>query len=221
MIKVIATPLPVGGRGDAAQDAYAKNIANGYAKLRGMARLYNLVAGNIPLVGYNRILYNTFWQSESERRKHFHAAKEELADPSMDVDGKHVQPVEESASKQAAAQAKEQYSASKPDQESSSAPVTDQQHETEAQKTDQTKIQYGRFHLTRCVVAYGDMYVTKVGLNGAEEFLFIPKKSINSMEPVRQSALLGLQPGATLSIHYEPGFAYGKATGLLFKGFAA
>ena len=200
MIKVVATSLPSGGKGDSAQDAYEKNLKNGYFKLRCMARLYNLVAGNLPLVGYNRVLYTQFWRGEAERRKYSHVSQEELGEPSTQLCG------------------------SVPKQQSPPAPQTQKAPEQIMRPVPTVPakpVRRGRFRLTHDLKPYGEMYLAKVNLNGEENFLFISKNAMNDMEPVRQNALLALQPGAILSIQYETGFTYKKGSGLLFRGFAA
>lgn len=201
MVKVVAPAIPSGGKGDSAQIAYEKNLMNGYSKLRCMARLYNLLSGNIPLIGYNRVLYTLFWNGEAERRKHFRVSKEELEEPAMPADPETPKQQDTMETMQ---KPQEQVQETQPVQE-----VTAKQ------------VLRGRFRLTHELEPYGNMYLAKVNLNGVESLLFISKDAINRMEPVRQSAFLGLQPGAVLSIQYESGFTYGKGSGLLFHGFAA
>lgn len=203
MVKVVATAIPSGGRNDPPQNVYAKNLANGYEKLRCMARLYNLVAGNLPLVGYNRVLYTLFWKGEAERRKHFHVSKEELAEPDI--------PVEQDVSEK------------RPDNDT---PATIELPNAEPQSVHKQSasdglIFRGRLRLVHKFEPYGDMYLAKVSVNESEELLFVSKDLVNRMEPVRQDAFLGLQPGEVISIQYETGFSYKKGSGLLFRGFAA
>lgn len=212
MIKVVATAIPAGTRSDSAQDAYAKNLANGYAKLRCMARLYNLVSGNLPLVGYNRKLYATFWKNDEQRNKHFHVPQEEIEEPSAMPEAESTPP--KKAEPAQTAEAKQPKAAPSGKEQNVPASAADSSQPS-------PQIQRGRFRLTRGLAPYGDMYVTKVGINGTEEFLFISKKDVSHMEPVRQDALLNLKPGTVLSICYESGFTYRKGTGILFKGFAA
>ena len=204
MVKVIATAIPAGSRADSPSEAYAKNLLNGYTKLRGMAKLYNLVAGNLPLVGYNKRLYAIFWQGEAERRKHYHLSQDDVSDPVSD------EAVVASAIETPVLTI----------QKNNSAPIMAVNSASQATSKTQPVL-FGRLKLTQPVMNYGDMYVTKVDMNGAEKILFFDKKTVDRLEPNRQLALLGLKPGAIIAVNYAEGFTYKKGTGLLFKNFAA
>lgn len=207
IVKVIATALPVGTRADDQKTAYAKNLQNGYTKLKGMARLYNIVAGNAPLAGYNKQLYCIFWNGENERKKHYHLSKEDISDPVPE--NSQPQPATSEAERGSINQEGLVQASATPNMEAAPA------------QTSAAQPMRGRFQLTQPVFDYGDMYITMINAGGAEKCLFFDKKTVERMEPVRQQALLGLKPGATIAISYINGFTYGKGTGLLFKGFAA
>lgn len=207
LVKVIATAIPTGTRADGPDVAYSKNLQNGYTKLKGMARLYNIVAGNAPLSGYNKRLYMIFWQGEKERKKHYHLSQDDISDP---VPEGNLQMSATSIPDNASIQ-----------RENSVQKASATQTTAAAEQAKVSPPQSGRFQLTQPVFEYGDMLITMVKTNGGEQCLFFDKKTIDRLEPTRQNALLKLKPGEMVAINYISGFTYGKGTGLLFKGFAA
>lgn len=207
LVKVLATAIPAGTRADAPEVAYSKNLQNGYTKLKGMARLYNIVAGNVPLSGYNKRLYMIFWQGEKERKKHYHLSQDDISDP---VPENNLQMPATSASDNSSIQRRDSV------QRAAEPQVT-----AAAEPARTLPSQSGRFQLTQPVFDYGDMLITMIKTSGGEQCLFFDKKTVSRLEPTKQNALLRLKPGEMIAINYISGFTYGKGTGLLFKGFAA